>query len=370
MTTAQGFLDALLGHGCELVTGVPCSYFAGLIALLERQERLSYLPAANEGVALAIAAGATLGGSRAVVLAQNSGFGNLVNPLTSLVLPYRIPVLVVMSMRGWPEASAAEPQHHWMGKVVHGWLDSLDVPHWMLTADGPDLPELLARAAGALDAGRPVFVLVAKDTIGRATTDEAPLAVRNGAPRRDEVVRVVLDEAGDAHVLSTTGFLSRSLFNLGNRDRDFYMQGSMGHVAGFALGAALRRPDRRFVVLDGDGAALMHLGTLSTIGHAAPANLIHIVFDNGAYESTGAQATGASRTNLVAVAKACGYRHVDPVDTVAGLRPAWRAALAAEGPAMVVVRGAIGGTAGERASGNVPVDRIAARFAKSVGAAG
>src|SRR4051812_28694595 len=115
MTTAQGMLDALTDSGHGLVTGVPCSYFAGPLRLLDRGVGPRYVPAVNEGSAIAIAAGARLGGTLPVVLAQNSGFGNMINPLTSLVLPYRIAMTVMVSMRGWPTAGAGEPQHHWMG---------------------------------------------------------------------------------------------------------------------------------------------------------------------------------------------------------------------------------------------------------------
>jgi phosphonopyruvate decarboxylase len=369
MDTARGVLDSLTGHGYGLVTGVPCSYFAGPLRLLERGVGPPYVAAVNEGSALAIAAGAELAGQQPMVLAQNSGFGNMINPLTSLVLPYRIPVTVLVSMRGWPVADAGEPQHHWMGRVVPDWLDSLGVDRWTLTADGPALDEVLAQGQPVLDQGRPVFVLVGKGAIANDVPAGAPAAVASGLPTRDDVVAAVVAEVGDAYVLSTTGFLSRSLFNLGDRDRNLYMQGSMGHVAGLALGAALGRPESRFVVLDGDGAVLMHLGTLATIGDLAPANLTHVVFDNGVYDSTGGQRTGSRRTDFAAAALACGYRGVRHADSVDGLRTALHAALAAAGPSLVVVRGAPGGSTGERASTTTSVQEIGDRFRASLASA-
>jgi phosphonopyruvate decarboxylase len=366
MNTAQGMLDSLSAHGYGLVTGVPCSYFAGPLRLLDQGAGPRYIPAANEGSAIAIAAGAELGGLLPVVLAQNSGFGNMINPLTSLVLPYRIPMTVMVSMRGWPTASAGEPQHYWMGRVVAGWLDSLEVAHWMLTADGPPLEEVLRQAQPVMDDGRPAFILVAKGAIA----DDAPAypsqASPTRSPMRDEVVAAVIAEAGDAHVLSTTGYLSRSLFNLGDSDRNFYMQGSMGHVAGVALGAALAHPESRFVVLDGDGAVLMHMGTLATIGDLAPANLVHLVFDNGVYDSTGGQRTGCQQTDIAAVATACGYRAAWRVDSLDALGATLRTALAGAGPSLIVVRGVPGGPAAERASDTVSVQEIGDRFRKTL----
>jgi phosphonopyruvate decarboxylase len=366
MNTAQSVLDSFTAHDYGLVTGVPCSYFAGPLRLLEKGAGPRYLAAVNEGSALAIAAGAELAGVRPVVLAQNSGFGNMINPLTSLVLPYRIPLTVLVSMRGWPTASTGEPQHYWMGRVVPDWLDSLDIAHWTLTADGPGLDELLRQAQPVLRDGRPAFVLVAKDAIA----NDAPMDVAEPPtlPTRDDVVAAVAAEVGDGYLLSTTGYLSRSLYNLGDRDRNFYMQGSMGHVGSLALGAALARPDSRFVVLDGDGALLMHLGALATIGDAAPANLTHVVFDNGVYDSTGGQRTGCNRADFAAVALASGYRDATEVDSVDALRSTLRAALATAGPSLLVVRGAPGGAAGKRASNTMSLEEISDRFRDSLAA--
>ncbi|MGE5829907.1 MAG: phosphonopyruvate decarboxylase [Micromonosporaceae bacterium] len=371
MITSQGMLDTLTAHGYGLVTGVPCSYFGGPLRLLDRGVGPRYVAAVNEGSAIAIAAGAELGGERPMVLAQNSGFGNMINPLTSLVLPYRIPMTVLLSMRGWPTADAGEPQHYWMGRVVPSWLDSLGIAHWMLTADGPALDELLRDARRVLDEGRPAFILVAKGAIANDAPADPAVPAGTAVPSaramtRDDVVSAVLAEASDAHLLSTTGYLSRSLFNLGDNDRNFYMQGSMGHVAGIALGAALARPQSRFVVLDGDGAVLMHMGSLATIGDLAPANLTHIVFDNGVYDSTGGQPTGRQRTDFASAALACGYRDAWRVDTIDALRPALRAALASVGPCALVVRGAPGGPTGGRASSNVGVAEIGDRFRTSL----
>ncbi|MER6565178.1 phosphonopyruvate decarboxylase [Streptomyces sp. NPDC001093] len=367
MTSASAVVSELERAGVRLVSGVPCSYFAGPIRLLQDHPRIRYVPAANEGAALAVAAGARLAGEPSAVLAQNSGFGNLVNPLTSLVLPYRIPVLVLVSMRGWPVPDAGEPQHHWMGKVVPQWLDSLELPHRMLRPGGPALETVLQETRPVLESGRPAFVLVAKG----ALTDDSPTAEADAlgdriGPDRDDLVDAVLAELRGEYVLSTTGYLSRALYNRGDRARNFYMQGSMGHVSGIALGAALSRPTEKFVVLDGDGAVLMHMGTLATVGHHAPENLVHVIFDNGVYDSTGGQPTSSPAVRFDEVARATGYFYVDRVSSVGGLRSAVRAALEARGPALLVVNGRAGGTAGERASSALSVTDIATRFRREL----
>ncbi|MFF7991033.1 phosphonopyruvate decarboxylase [Kitasatospora xanthocidica] len=363
--SAAGLLDGLRTLDTRLVTGVPCSFFGGPIRLLEegRAGGLRYVPAVNEGSALAIAAGARLGGEPAVVLTQNSGFGNLINPLTSLVLPYRIPVLVMMSLRGWPAAGAGEQQHHWMGQVSHPWLSSMEIPHWTLDGQVP-FDQVLSEAADALKARRPAFLLVPKGAIGAVpgVTEHG----RREGPDRADLVAAVLAEVTDEHLLATTGFLSRELFNQGDRPGNFYMQGSMGHVGSVALGAAMARPERRFVVLDGDGAALMHMGSMATTGHYHPENLRHVVFDNGSYESTGTQLTAAGRTDFAAAALACGYRTAATVDSVAELRPALRRLLDTPGPALLAVRGVPGAAAGGRASEKVSPDEIADRFAQGL----
>ncbi|WP_459723138.1 phosphonopyruvate decarboxylase [Actinophytocola sp. KF-1] len=358
------FLDVLAEHGVRFLSGVPCSYFSAPLRLLEDHPTLRYVPAVNEGSALAMAAGARLAGVPGAVIAQNSGFGNLVNPLTSLVLPYRIPQLVIMSMRGWPAPEPGEQQHELMGKVVPSWLDSLAVPHWTLQRGGRPFAELVAEAAAVLEDRRTAFILVGKGAIEPAPARSA--APAGGRVLREDVVSVLVAELRDEFVLSTTGYLSRAMLAAGDRPGNFYMQGSMGHVAGLGLGAALQAPAQRIVVLDGDGSLLMHLGAMASVAACAPPNLVHIVFDNGAYESTGAQ-PAAARPDFAAVATALGYRSTATVSARAELRSAVRAALDATGPSLLVVAGAVGGSTGKRASESLGISEIAARFEQHLG---
>lgn len=361
MTTAAEFLDALAGARVRFVSGVPCSYFGGPLGLIENHPALTYIPAANEGGALALAVGAQLAGTRSAVLVQNSGFGNLINPLTSLALPYRVPVLVVMSMRGWPHATAGEPQHRLMGQVVHDWLRTLEVPFWELTSGGPAFTDLLAQAGPLLGEGWPVFILVGKDAI--ETSHRSDQAAPPAGITGEDLVREIRTQLpGREPILATTGYLSRALFHAGDRAEQFYLQGSMGHVTGVALGIALQNPQRKLVVLDGDGAALMHLGAFAVVGGTQPPNLLHVVFDNGGYESTGGQPVPA-RVDFCAIARACGYRTALTVADEAGLSAGVAQALAAPGPVLLHVHGVNGrARTGRRASEAVAVADLAARF--------
>ncbi|WP_028647101.1 phosphonopyruvate decarboxylase [Nocardiopsis sp. CNT312] len=338
MISAEFFCDELERHGFGFASGVPCSYFGGPISLLSRTPG-RYVAAANEGGALATASGAVLAGERAYVMLQNSGLGNLVNPLTSLVMTYRIPVLTFVSLRGWPDPSQDEPQHAVMGPTTAPYLDLLGMPYWILSADAGEarFREILEAATAELSEGRAPFVLVEKHAVGAAE------AAASGGPARDDrmdssdAVRLVTKLIGDAPVIATTGYTGRELFGVEDRSANFYMQGSMGHASSIALGVALTRPDRPVVALDGDGAALMHLGALSVIGAQAPPNLVHVVLDNGIHESTGGQGTTSHTTGLEEVASAAGYADARRCATPGELQRGVTDALSSPGPHMLVV---------------------------------
>ncbi|MEW2546327.1 phosphonopyruvate decarboxylase [Streptomyces sp. NPDC047002] len=339
MIEAEDFCDELAARGFTAASGVPCSHFSGPISVLGRRGD-SYVAAANEGTALATAAGAALAGERAYVMVQNSGLGNLVNPLTSLVVPYGLPVLSFVSLRGWPDPDTDEPQHRLMGTATDGLLAALGMPRLLLDAGGTldGFRRLLDSASGELDAGRAPFVLVERGAVGpdRAAAVE-PTAPAGGRVPPADVLAAVVAAAPDAAVFATTGYTGRELFALADRPAHFYMQGSMGHVSSLALGAARARPARTVVVLDGDGAALMHLGALSQIGHHAPPNLVHLVLDNGVHESTGGQPTTSGTASFPAVALACGYASAAECPTGDALRLSLAAALASPGPHLLSV---------------------------------
>jgi phosphonopyruvate decarboxylase len=359
---ADEFSAEVVTRGFNVIAGVPCSYLAGPIKNLTDQGR--YIPAANEGAAVAIACGAAAGGTRSAVIAQNSGFGNLVNPLTSLQATYRIPLLVFMTLRGWPDPAGDEPQHALMGSITHRMLDLIGARHWTLQPSLDSLRDALDGAATELAARHCAFILVPKATVSGSGPGSAE---RNAAGlTRTQAIDAVLSRVRGLPIVSTTGYTSRTLFALNDRPEHFYMQGSMGHAAAFALGLAAQRRGS-VVVLDGDGAVLMHMGTMSTIGAAAPVNLLHVVLDNRAYESTGLQPTTSATTDFCLIARATGYASAVSCDSAEEVGPALTAALAAAGPHLIVVRVcAAADAAPPRATSHITAPDIYRRFSGTV----
>ena len=302
----------LISNGFEVFSGVPCSVFGDLPVRLA--ENATYIASANEGSAVAIAAGATIAGRKAAVVLQNSGLGNVINPLTSLIQINQIPVLLLLSVRGDPSDTADEPQHRVMGAVTRSLLDAVEIASAELPESSDQLEAVLQVAQSELCCGRPFAILVRRGRLRDADTRHEDTPTRrsnaNYPVSRTQAVDLIGPLLSDRDVVvATTGHISREVFGRIDRPGNFYMQGSMGHAAALALGLVTAVDERsRVVVIDGDGAALMHLGVLSTIGHAAPPNLIHVVLDNEGYASTGDQPTTSARTNLAQIAAACGYR--------------------------------------------------------------
>lgn len=366
MISAEFFCDQLEQHGFTIASGVPCSFFGGPIALLS-QKPGRYIPAANEGGALAVAAGAALAGRRSYVMLQNSGLGNLINPLTSLIMTYQLPLLTFVSLRGWPDPAADEPQHAIMGPATQPFLHLLNLPHQILRSeDGPrDFQAKLNSACEVMAAGGAPFVLVEKGAVGKLASSPPP----SEGERLDsgEVIRLITKLADDALIVATTGYTGRELFGIKDRPGNFYMQGSMGHASSIGLGLALARPDRRVIVLDGDGAVLMHLGALSTIGSQRPANFIHVVLDNGTHESTGGQPTTSATTRLESVATAAGYSNGWRCSNLAEVQDAVTTALTSPGPHMCVIPTRVrSGPIPPRATTTHPPTSMRARFMAAV----
>jgi len=313
------FVAAALQRGFGLYTGVPCSYLTPFINHAINAGELRYIAAANEGDAVAIAAGAELGGRPAVVMFQNSGLGNAVNPLTSLTWTFRIPVLLIVTWRGEPGGHADEPQHELMGAITPPLLELMGIP-WSLFPEkesevGPALDRALAHLHGER---RPYALVMRKGSVAetrlsatpRRAAPRAAAAITRPAPKeqRGAVLAAIRAAAAERDLLvATTGFTGRELYALGDTANQLYMVGSMGCAASLALGLAVARPDRRVIAIDGDGAVLMRLGALTTIGAEAPPNLIHVLIDNGQHESTGGQATVSPGVDFCAIAAGAGY---------------------------------------------------------------
>ena len=340
MISAASFCARARDAGFALYTGEPCSYLTPfidhVIATSATDPGLRYVGAADEGSAIAIASGAELGGRRAVVLLQSSGLGNAVNPLTSLCAVFELPVLLVTTLRGEPGGPPDEPQHATMGAITTRLLELMGVPWEMFPAEDDAIATALARAVEHMDLARTPYALVMRKGTVKPESASRPRPVApavlpplepatwpDARPSRGEVLAAVQRAAGTGDVVvATTGYTGRELCALGDRPNQLYLVGAMGCASSFALGLAWAAPSRRIIVLDGDGAALMHLGAMATLGHERPANLVHVILDNEMHESTGGQATVTGSADLAAVARACGYPRVVRASTVAELTDA------------------------------------------------
>jgi phosphonopyruvate decarboxylase len=280
-------------------------------------------------------------------MCQNSGLGNAVNPLTSLNAPFRIPTLLVTTWRGQP-GIGDEPQHQAMGQITHKLLSLIDIEYEAFPKTAEELPPALRRASARMAEREQPFAFVMEQ--GSVRDDGLDVPAR---PHCDPGVRVDLTLAGEpppsraavlerfltlvdpaAAVIATTGKCGRELFTLADRPQHLYQVGSMGGASGMGLGVALNVP-RPVVVLDGDGAALMKLGSFATIGAYAPDGLIHIVLDNGVHDSTGGQPTVSSSVDFAGVALACGYRHAISCATLDQFALAYGHAAVGPKPALI-----------------------------------
>lgn len=346
---ADTFLDAARARGVDFYTGVPCSFLTPLINRVISDRRIRYVGAASEGEAVAIAAGAWLAGRNTAVMCQNSGLGNTVNPFTSLNYPFRIPTVLIVTWRGQPGVKD-EPQHELMGQVTHRLLETMAIRHAPFPRGESEVaPALDAALAHMADTALPYAFVMEKDSVRDDGLDQpGPLARplggstdfrRNGPrPARAEILARLLEIVPrDAGIVATTGKCGRELFTLADREQHLYQVGSMGGASAMGLGIALntRRP---VVVLDGDGAALMKMGNLATIGAYAPDKLVHVVLDNGTHDSTGGQATVSASVDFAAAALACGYAAASRCDDVDGFEKGLRAALTISGPVLIHAR--------------------------------
>ena len=329
MITADVFVKAARDRGFGLWSGVPCSYLKPFINFVIDSPEDRYIAAANEGDAVAIASGAALAGVRGNAMFQNSGLGNAVNPLTSLNYIFKIPILLITTLRGEPGGPHDEPQHGLMGPITTRMLEVMEIPWEYFPTREEEVAAALDRAVRHMDeTGIPFAFVMKKDSVApwpvksrpepRPVFDPPPREGRflPAAATRTEMLKALraVVRQGDI-VLATTGFTGRELYALEDSENQLYMVGSMGCLMSLALGVALVRPDRRVIAVDGDGAVLMRMGGLSTVGYERPKNLVHIVLDNGTYESTGDQATVSPSVDLPAVAAACGYPRVVSVSS-------------------------------------------------------
>ncbi|MCI8870083.1 MAG: phosphonopyruvate decarboxylase [Lawsonibacter sp.] len=307
---------------CGFYTGVPDSQLKPLCDFLYCRygtDPRRHAVAANEGAAAALAAGYYLStGKVPAVYLQNSGLGNFVNPAASLLnrRVYGIPCLLLVGWRGEPGVPD-EPQHIFQGEITPKQLELLEIPFLVLdraVTEG-QVRDRLAEYRALFRQGRQAALLVRRG--GLTWSGQAAYGSGYSMLREDAIARIAR-AAGEDIVVSSTGKISRELYEVRQargqgHEKDFLTVGSMGHCSSIALGIALHRPERRVWCLDGDGAALMHLGAMAAVGAARPENLVHIVLNNRAHESVGGMPTAAGSPDWPGIARSCGYPLAEPV---------------------------------------------------------
>ena len=345
MIRPEFFIETLRENGIDCFAGVPDSLLKNICAYItDHCDTEHNIIAANEGAAVGIAAGHYLAtGKPACVYMQNSGEGNIINPLASLTDEevYNIPVLLLIGWRGRPGIHD-EPQHVKQGKVTTGLLNVMGVNYEVLSKEEDKAEKQIVKAIKALK-GKEVFALV----IEKDTFEEYKLQnvqVNDLAMSREEAIQTVAAALGEKDcIVSTTGMISRELFEYRaamkqGHERDFLTVGSMGHASQIALGIAMAKSDRKVWCFDGDGAAIMHMGSMAIVANKAPKNYIHVVFNNGAHDSVGGQPTVGLKIDLPAVAKAVGYKVTYSADNKEDLSAILSEVKDVEGPALIEIK--------------------------------
>ena len=344
----ENFVKAL---GADFFTGVPDSQLKALCNYLMSTYGVDgkhHIIAANEGNCTAIAAGYHLAtGKVPVVYMQNSGQGNIINPVASLLNGdvYGMPCIFVIGWRGEPGVHD-EPQHIFQGKVTVKLMEDMDIPVCILSKDTTE-EELAAQMESfqvLLAEGKQVCFVVRK---GALAFDGKVKYANDNTMLREDIVRHIAAAAGEDPIVSTTGKASRELFEIREANGqshcyDFLTVGSMGHSSSIALGIALQQPQRKVWIIDGDGAVLMHMGSMAVLASQNPGNIVHIVINNGAHETVGGQPTAMANVDVVAVAKGCGYPNAVSVDSFEALDAALAEARAKSELTLIEVKCAIG----------------------------
>ena len=322
MISPKFFIETLKEKGIDCFAGVPDSLLKNVCAYItDHFDAQHNIITANEGAALGLAAGHYLAtGKPACVYMQNSGEGNIINPLASLTDKevYDIPVLLLIGWRGRPGVHD-EPQHVKQGKITTGLLDVMGINYDILSKDEDKAGLQIEKAAQALLKNDVYALVIEKDTFQEYKLQN--VEVNDLTLSREEAIQIVASALEPKDIIvSTTGMISRELFEARTawgqgHERDFLTVGSMGHASQIALGIALEKKDRNVWCFDGDGATIMHMGSLAIVASKKPANYIHVVFNNGAHDSVGGQPTVGLKIDLPAVAKAVGYSSAHTVAT-------------------------------------------------------
>ncbi|MDR0982138.1 MAG: phosphonopyruvate decarboxylase [Culturomica sp.] len=346
MISVEKFYQLLSENGIEFFTGVPDSLLKDICAYItDNTPAEKNIIAANEGAAVGLACGYHIAtGLTPLVYMQNSGIGNAVNPLVSLAdeKVYNIPLFLMIGWRGEP-GKHDEPQHVKQGEITLDLLHTIGVPYVVLEENEAEAFEQMRRLFAEIGNTGRTHAIVVRDKTFSPYKLNAKQPNNNYLSREDALKLVVDNIAEDEIIVSTTGKLSRELYEYRDEKKrphsgDFLTVGSMGHSSSIALGIALEKKDRTVFCLDGDGAFLMHLGAITNIGMFSPANFKHIVFNNGVHESVGGQPTAGFKINIPAIASACGYSGAMTATTASEIEEGMRQLRAAKGAYLLEIK--------------------------------
>lgn len=345
MIRPEFFIETLHGFGIDFYAGVPDSLLKSMCAYItDHFDAAHNIISANEGAAVGLAAGHYLAtGKPACVYMQNSGEGNIINPIASLTDKevYNIPVLLLIGWRGRPGVHD-EPQHVKQGKITTGLLNVMGINYEVLAKEEDKASKQIEKAVNALKNKEMFALVIEKDTFEEYKLQN--VEVNDLTMSREEAIQTVAAGLGERDcIVSTTGMISRELFEyraaMGQgHERDFLTVGSMGHASQIALGIALAQPERRVWCFDGDGATIMHMGSMAVVASLAPKNYVHVVFNNGAHDSVGGQPTVGLKIDLPGVAKSINYRNALSVSTKEALSQALKDIAGLEGPILLEVK--------------------------------
>ena len=342
----QEFFRLLADNNVDFFTGVPDSLLKQLcLCIDDNVSNDRHIIAANEGNAIALATGYHLGTDKlAAVYMQNSGLGNAINPLLSLadMEVYSIPMILIIGWRGEPGVKD-EPQHIKQGKVQLDLLDSMNLPYDIIFADDTEWKQKITKGINvAITENRPYAIVVKKGTFEKYSVFEDE--VKSELMAREKALEILLKHIPkDAVIVSTTGKTSREIFEIRENNKephfkDFLTVGSMGHCSSIALGIALAQPKRKVVCIDGDGAFLMHMGSLAAIGKSQPNNFYHILMNNFVHESVGGQKTAIDAINVQEISKSAKYVGVNSVDSAADLANSIGNIFSSQGPQFLEIK--------------------------------
>ncbi len=347
MISPKEFHKKIKKLGVSFFTGIPDSLLKNYCYYIDDYEKNEdHIIAANEGGALAIAIGYNLAtGKIPLIYLQNSGFGNLVNPLLSLTDKdvYSIPGILLIGWRGEPDIPD-EPQHKKQGKITLDLLDTMDIPYYLLDKmlDDTEIENILNQCIKDVKSKSRINALVVKkgffDNYKPVNKDQSKFKLT-----RERAIELVVSQIKDGLIIATTGLASRELYDYRNRtngdhSQDFLVVGGMGHANQIAMGIALQSKKKRIICLDGDGAVIMHMGSLPIIGSNIPNNMIHILLNNGAHDSVGGQNTVGFEIDLSEIAKISGYKEVFSFDTEAEILSAINEISKMDGPIFVEIK--------------------------------